>query len=478
MRTRRGAIGTAVAGLPIATLLTLPVPASAHALHGDVDAPLPLAAYLVGAAIAVGLSFVFVAISDGSPAPERPPGRLRTVPRWARLGLRAVGLAAWSWVVLQTLTGGDSDAEVASIVLWVFGWVGLAVVSALLGPAWSWLDPFSTLRDLVSWLGRRLGLGTSGRDADAARAGEPKTMAWPARVAAWPAAFLLAVFVWLELAAKVGAGRPLGLVLVGYTALTLIGMARWGRDRWRKHAEVFSVWFGLLGRLAPYGLEGPAESGQLRRRGFGSALADSPWSMSLLAVVAIGAGSVIWDGVSQMQPFANLVGSPGLLGETLLLGGFLVLLVWLVLRVASRVGMAAMGAGLVPVATGYLVAHYLGYLLVEGQRIVVALSDPLQQGWDLLGTAAWEPRDDWLATSMLWTIQVAAVVLGHVTGAWLGHSAVRRERQDGRHVSQWPLAALMISLTVLALWSLGQNLVFVPEVGPTVTSWASRSAGG
>ena len=81
MRTRRGAIGTAVAGLPIATLLTLPVPASAHALHGDVDAPLPLAAYLVGAAIAVGLSFVFVAISDGSPAPERPPGRLRTVPR-------------------------------------------------------------------------------------------------------------------------------------------------------------------------------------------------------------------------------------------------------------------------------------------------------------------------------------------------------------------------------------------------------------
>ena len=206
MRTRRGAIGTAIAGLPIVTLLTLPVPASAHALHGDVDAPLPLAAYLVGAAIAVGLSFVFVAISDGRPAPERPPGRLRTVPRWARLGLRAVGLAAWTWVVLQTIAGGDSDAEVASLILWVFGWVGLALVSALLGPAWSWLDPFSTLHDLVSWLGRRLGLGTSAPDGDAAWVGEPTARAWPARLAAWPAAFLLAVFVWLELAAKVGAG--------------------------------------------------------------------------------------------------------------------------------------------------------------------------------------------------------------------------------------------------------------------------------
>lgn len=124
-----------------------------------------------------------------------------------------------------------------------------------------------------------------------------------------------------------------------------------------------------------------------------------------------------------------------------------------------------MGAGLVPVAVGYLVAHYLTYLLVEGQRLAVALSDPLQQGWDLFGTVGWEPRDDWLATSLVWTLQVTAVVLGHVVGAWLGHTAIRRESATGRHVSQWPLAALMIGLTVLALWSLGQNLVFVAEGG-------------
>jgi hypothetical protein len=445
--------------LPLAGLLLLPAAANAHALHGDVDAPLPLAAYLFGAAIAVGLSFVFVAISDGSPPPERPPGRLRTLPTWARLGVGALGLLAWTWVVLQTVAGGNSDAEVASLILWVFGWVGLALVSALLGPAWSWLDPFSTLHDVGAWLVRRLRPFRSAGSGGAARA------ARLARLAAWPAALLLAFFVWLELAARVSAGRSLGIVLIGYTALTLAGMARYGRDRWRDGAEVFSIWFDLLGRLAPYGLEGPAETGRLRRRGFGSALADSPWSTSLLAVVAIGAGSVIWDGVSQTQPFADLVGRPGLLGDTLLLGAFLGGLVWLVLLVARRVGLAAMGAGLVPVAAGYLVAHYLGFLLLEGQRIVVALSDPLQQGWDLLGTAAWEPRDDWLAASALWTIQVGAVVLGHVTGAWLGHGAVRREHREGQQVSQWPLAALMISMTVLALWSLGQNLVFASEMG-------------
>ena len=180
MRTRRGALGAAAAvGLPLAQLIMRPATTSAHALHGDVDAPLPLEAYLVGAALAVGLSFAFAAISDGSPAPERPPGRLRTLPRWTRLGLRGVGLAAWTWVVLQAIAGGDSDAEVPSLILWVFGWVGLALVSALLGPAWSWLDPFSTLHDLGSWLGRRLrracapGSAPAGASSLASRAWRP-----------------------------------------------------------------------------------------------------------------------------------------------------------------------------------------------------------------------------------------------------------------------------------------------------------------
>ena len=79
---------------------------------------------------------------------------------------------------------------------------------------------------------------------------------------------------------------------------------------------------------------------------------------------------------------------------------------------------------------------------------------------------AFEPREDWLPTSLVWTMQVTAVVLGHVVGAWLGHGAIRRRRAEGEVVSQWPLAALMIALTVLALWSLGQNLVFVAGAAP------------
>ena len=81
-------------------------------------------------------------------------------------------------------------------------------------------------------------------------------------------------------------------------------------------------------------------------------------------------------------------------------------------------------------------------------------------------TFGFEPTDEWLSSSVVWTVQVIAVVLGHVVGAWLGHAAVRERRRAGEPTAQWPLAALMIAMTVLALWSLGQNLTFVAEAAP------------
>jgi len=440
-----------VAGSAAVLVLLAATPTSAHTLHGNVDAPLPFAAYLAGAAIAVALSFVFAALGDDRPAPEPEPGRVRTLWRPVRWALRLVGLVAWLWVAAQTVAGGSSDAEVASLVLWVYGWIGLAIVSALLGPVWAWLDPFTTIYDLIAAIFRPTGLHLPGRAP------------WHQRTQAWPAVITIVFFIWLELSGRIGGGRDLGVVLLGYTLITLVGMAWYGKHRWRTHGEAFSVWFGLLGRLAPFGLEGRRRDGQIRRRPFGQALTQAPWSASLLAVVAAGTGSVIWDGVSQTQSFYDVVGDPHPVVDTMMLLGFLGFMIVVVIAVGRRAGYAAMGAGMVPVAVGYIVAHYLTYLLTEGQRIVVALSDPFQQGWDLFGTVHFEPTEDWLSSSAVWTLQVIAVVLGHVVGAWLGHAAVRDRRQRGEQASQWPLAALMISMTVVALWSLGQNLVFVSE---------------
>jgi hypothetical protein len=157
----------------------------------------------------------------------------------------------------------------------------------------------------------------------------------------------------------------------------------------------------------------------------------------------------------------------------------------------------AIGAGLLPIAVGYLVAHYLTYLLLGGQRIVIAISDPFQQGWDLFGTAFVELGSDWLPPGLVWTAQLAAVVGGHMLGAWAGHvtaqrdlaaqeaAASEREARDLRHrriaepaplperrvnvrAREVPLAVVMVALTTITLWSLGQAIVVEPE-GEAVT---------
>ena len=133
---------------------------------------------------------------------------------------------------------------------------------------------------------------------------------------------------------------------------------------------------------------------------------------------------------------------------------------------------------------GYLVAHYLTYLLGDGQLIVVALSDPLQLGWDLLGTAFYAPTLDWIPPAVVWTIMLVGVVGGHMVGAWAGHVAASTEaasthtHAEGRRAArlrQVPLAILMVGLTATTLWSLGQAIV--QEMPPaTAVDAAMREA--
>lgn len=480
--------------LAVATALAVPLPTAAHQLRGRFESPLPLAAYVGGAAVAVALSFAFVLLRSraatsvvsgwrgidaaGFTDAAAPRTRTVTVPRPIRPAVRALGLVAWLWIVVQVLVFGTySDADVSSLFLWVYGWVGLALVSALIGPVWEWLDPFATLHDLGAHALRSLHV-TGWR-----------TSPYPERLSRWPAVLGLLFFVWLELVVPGGTGgRVLALALVAYTVLTLALMAQYGRDTWRANGEVFSVWFGLLGRLAPLALEGSRGPGTVRLRGYARGLVEHRWAWADVFVVAVAVAGTIYDGLSQTEPYFQLFGQPDLLVRTLLLFAFVGLVV-LAVGAAGRVsGVAAIGAGLVPVAVGYIAAHYLTYLLLDGQRILVVASDPLGQGANLFGTASFEPAISWLPTALVWILQLGAVVGGHIAGAWAGHAASqggaavraapvttgnrpRRRAATPRTaaplpparrtspVSQLALAVLMVALTVTTLVSLGQAVV-------------------
>jgi hypothetical protein len=502
-----------VAGASIAVLavLALPVTVAAHGLSPVYQSPLPLAVYLVGAGATVALSFVFILARNLRAAPYPSPTPVH-VPAAIRITLRVLGLLAWAWIIAQGIAGGSSDAAVASLFLWVYGWVGLAVVSALFVPVWEWLDPFVTLHDIFALGLRKLGV----------KPWRPAAM--PKGLRHWPAAIGLAFFVWLELVAVPGAAT-LTIVLGAYTILTLALMAQYGRDRWRGEGEIFTVWFRALNRLAPLGvarldpsgaavparIEDASDPTVLVRRSFASGLLDARWTAPVIVLTAVATAGIIFDGFSQTVIFASVFGAPSLLPKTLLLVGWLGLVSLAALWVARAVSPGAIGAGLLPIAVGYLVAHYLTYLLIDGQRIVIAVSDPLQKGWDLFGTAFYVPQSAWIPPGLVWTMQLAAVVGGHMLGAWAGHVTALRDLEvvapghangngngngngnaarDIRHrkirdaaplpsarhirVKEVPLAVVMVSLTVVTLWSLGQAIVVDQEVNAAPAEVALR----
>lgn len=445
-------------------LLALPATVAGHSLTAQYQSRLPLVVYLAGAGLAVALSFAFVLLRDLRADPPGTDARVSLPPAPVRVGLRVIGLVAWIWIVVQGLVGGSSDADVGSLFVWVYSWVGVAIVSAILFPIWHWLDPFSTLHDLGARALRAVGF-QGWEMAD-----------YPARLGRWPAVAGLAFVIWLEIVLRGGAGRTLFIVIVAYTAFTLAMMAQFGRDTWRANGETFSVWFRLFNRLAPFGLAD--EEGHLRRRPFASGLLEGGWTRADVVLIAFATGSILFDGLSQTTPWYEVFGAPAPPVLTLQLAAFLGLIAAAALGVSALVGVASTAAGLLPIALGYLIAHYFTYLVIGGQRIIIAISDPLQTGADIFGTAFYQPNGAFLSPGLVWTIQLVAVVGGHMIGAWGGHVAASREAgPDVRlrravRLRQVPLAVIMVALTTITLWSLGQAIFVAPPASAVVTGAA------
>ena len=111
---------------------------------------------------------------------------------------------------------------------------------------------------------------------------------------------------------------------------------------------------------------------------------------------------------------------------------------------------------LVPIAFVYAFAHYLTYLLVQGQFALPLLSDPYGRGWDLIGTGDFRPKLDVLSPNQTWYTQVVALVAGHVVALVVAHDrAVALVSPAERALrTQYAMLALMVLYTVGGMWLL------------------------
>ena len=401
-------------------------------------------------------------------AAGRPfPAGLERVLRSTALRVLAGAVSAGLLVVvfLAALLGEPSSGEnlAPTFVLIVF-WLGLVPVQVVLGNVWRVLNPWLAIADAVAWIWGKLGQTWT------------PPLVYPARLGVWPAAFALLCFAALELAyAEPASPRALALAIALYSYAMWFGMAAYGRRVWDEHGNGFTVYFGLLARLSPFG----ERDGRLVLRTPLSGLAGADPTPGLLAFVAVMLGSVGFDGLSRATFWQNLradleapyiVDEPGtaeLLSTGLALAGLLgcVILVAVAFLAAVKVAERITRPGrslvpdfvlsLVPVALVYAFAHYFTYFVIEGQNAFRLASDPFGYGWDLFGTSDFFPGITPFSPNTVWYVQVGALVLGHVAGLSVAHDravAIFRERDALR--SQYAMLALMVVYTLSGMWLL------------------------
>ncbi|RMD81369.1 MAG: hypothetical protein D6815_11985, partial [Candidatus Dadabacteria bacterium] len=114
---------------------------------------------------------------------------------------------------------------------------------------------------------------------------------------------------------------------------------------------------------------------------------------------------------------------------------------------------------LLPIALFYHLAHNSEHLLMEGQRLLPLLSDPLGLEWNLFGTASWSLAP-LVHAQTLWAVQVLLVLIGHVYSLVATHRAASAIYSDPRALrrSQLPMLAAMVAFSVMSLWLLKQPM--------------------
>ncbi|MFG2643989.1 hypothetical protein ACGFYP_23830 [Streptomyces sp. NPDC048370] len=409
----------------------------AHGIGSQHDLPLsPFYAY-AGAFAALFVSFLALGLlwpasrfrgdRAGRPLPAAVQ-RLADAPA-TRTALRLVGAAAATAVLLHLLLGPDDpDRNPAPGAVYVLLWVGLVPASLLLGPVWRLLNPLRALHALLP----------------APRNPRPV----PAGLGIRPAAAGLLLFAWLELAAPAPASTTTLLVFLAVvTAAGLLGAARHG-PAWFAHADPFEVYSALLARLSPLGRRA---DGRLVLRSPFNSLDSTPQTPGLVATVCVLLGSTAYDGFSdnprwittlQTSPLGpTTTATLGLLAAVALVATLYGLCAG-TLRLMSReltTPLTSFAHSLLPIALGYLVAHYFTLFVTEGPRTVIMT----------VGTDNAPAPAPPLTPGALATLQVGAIVTGHVLGVVAAHDRAVRLFPPAKAVAgQLPLFALMIAYTL------------------------------
>lgn len=466
----------------VASLL-FPDAAGAHALVGRQDLPIPEWLFAWGASIVLIVSFVGLTLlwreprlerEDWRPVSERMSSVL--VNPVTELLAGAIGVGLLIVVVWSGLAGTEApDRNFSVTFVFVTFWLGLVLLSVLFGDVFRALNPWRAIAR-VAGAGFRAIAGQS----------PPPPLTYPERLGRWPAVVGLIAFLWLELiwgrSGFATAGllpSDLAIATLIYSAITFIGMALFGVEKWTSRGETFSVYFAMFARLSVFEVRD-------RRLGIRRFLSGAvgwaavPGSVALL-MVAIGGtafdgaqeGALVDPISSVFEWFRDLGVRPTSalrLTNTLFLAATIAVVAaifWLGIRgmrtvertLSTRELGFRFGHAFISIAVAYLVAHYFSLFVFQEQaQFTFLLSDPLGDGSNLFGTASVGIDYGLIGATPIWYVQVGALVVGHVMALVSGHDKAVATYGDYRTASrsQYWMLAMMVAFTTLGLYLLSQ----------------------
>ena len=445
----------------------------AHAFGARYELPIPLVAFVVGGAVVVLVSFLIVfnrtVARSAHELGDLPDGAhiRRLHPGWGVLSV--VGLA---FLIFCGFVGSQEIPEnIVPTSFWILIWVAVPVLVALIGDWSQPVNPFAFLAKLTDRPGLR-----------ATVLGGAEPLPWPRWLGWWPAVALFAFAVCCELVFNLTATVPhiTALALALYAAFSALAGLMFG-SAWLERGEMWTVLLDTWGRVGYYRFGAPG------RRGFLGGF-DRPFSTSLSRVVFVllMLVNVNYDGLLSTPQWSNHVernlpgswGTPGAHLETFRVGAFIASVVFLMVlfgvfaRASARLGRHGTGLvgalsellpSVVPIALGYLIAHYLQYLLVNSQLMAPLIGNPIgRESWPIHlpypFNDKYEVNHTFLPPSFYWYVAVAVIIAVHVAAVVVAHRhlATRAPDEASARRSEYPWLVAMVGYTMLSLWLLAQ----------------------
>ena len=400
--------------------------------HGVVnvgDLPIPFDMVLNASALVVVITFVYLKVSWKesiiTPRQEVFNDKQNFIGK-------LFGIIILFLLVAPGIFGNESSkTSIAPLILWVFLWIGVPVLGLLFGDIYSKFNPLNLF---------------------SLKSDKPESVYF--------ACVLFIGLTWFELVWR-RPGNPLNIAVVLITLFVCVNLLRYFLKKSLIEVDPLLLLHYLYSKLKLF-----------NSKPYFRSLLDNIGNLAKLRgieyFVLLMIGTVTYDGLRETTFWYNQFGSrTDDMGFSTMM--FLIMNLGTILFYrfacffAIKVGGSDLelnhvsnlfGHTMLPIAFAYHVTHYLTLLLFESQTFFYRFNDPIGIGMNLLNVE--EPTINYFIEPLvIWGIQVAVTLLGHMLSVVLAHDlAVKLFGHQQSDKTQYIFLFITVALTLQALFVL------------------------